>query len=245
MALVPCPECGNENSAIATVCPKCGHPLAPAEAYARNPKEDRENDNNGIPLSLYPEQQRVTTQQTTRNEKVNRKTKVIVGSLLALVLVAAGLSAGYYMRSRSSVATVPQPSPSSSIVEAASDAAATRSSDWKFPTSEMVSKEINGKTFYVVEGAFFASAFTYKGLESTLVVISDKARAYIEFSSEDPKLMASVVFRAVLQPAENIPFPEVRTWEGMTVYVFKTRSGKLAGVVPLEDGKFVVVLLPM
>lgn len=173
----------------------------------------------------------------------SRGAKAIIGLLLALVLLAAGLSAGYYIRSRSSVAAVHQPTPSSSVIAAIPTPTPPRSSDWKFPAPGMRSAEVNGKTFYVLETGLFASEFTYKGFESALVVLTDKQKAYLDFMSDNPKPKAALVFQAVLHG--DMAMPEVRTWEGETVYVFKTRSGKLAGIIPLSDGRFAVVLLPL
>ena len=35
MNLAPCPDCGNECSLLATVCPKCGRPFKPGDLKAK------------------------------------------------------------------------------------------------------------------------------------------------------------------------------------------------------------------
>jgi hypothetical protein len=74
-------------------------------------------------------------------------------------------------------------------------------------------------------------------------VLTDKQRAYLDFMIDSPNKKAGLISHAVLYG--DVAIPEVRTWEGETVYVLKTRSGKLAGIIPLSDGRFAVVLLPL
>jgi hypothetical protein len=84
----------------------------------------------------------------------SRGAKAIIGLLLALVLLAAGLGAGYYMRSRSSVAAVHQPTTSSPVVAPTPTPTLTRSSDWKFPTPGMKTTEVNEKLSMYLKAAF-------------------------------------------------------------------------------------------
>lgn len=59
----------------------------------------------------------------------------------------------------------------------------------------MASKEIDGNTLYEIAEGFYVSEFTYKDMESTLVVIWDKVKAYVEFNSDSPSLMPFLVFQ--------------------------------------------------
>ncbi|MBC7795340.1 MAG: zinc ribbon domain-containing protein [Pyrinomonadaceae bacterium] len=62
MSMINCPECGNECSALAPICPNCGHPFAPAVVPTPVPQQPRvvirevpQSDNGGFkPWMLAP-----------------------------------------------------------------------------------------------------------------------------------------------------------------------------------------------
>lgn len=112
MPLIPCPDCDNENSPIATVCPKCGRPLGQSEPNSGILQKEFGKHSAEIVVDIDKDERLVGNQKTTKK----KKTAILIIGLLVL-LIGVGILSRAYMNSRSpSVGEPPPPAPPVSAV---------------------------------------------------------------------------------------------------------------------------------
>lgn len=93
MALIKCPECGNDVSTEASACPKCGFPIREKNSQI---KHEDEQEKEGIPFidmrNLDDEQEESAPQINYNAEKKGGCLKavlVIIGILLGIIVLGA------------------------------------------------------------------------------------------------------------------------------------------------------------
>ena len=79
MALVKCPECGNEVSDRAVSCPKCGYPLE--KKSSQSCEHNSATENNGD--AVYAK----TDVNNIQPEKINKKIIIPVIAIVAITIV--------------------------------------------------------------------------------------------------------------------------------------------------------------
>lgn len=77
MNLAPCPDCGNQCSLLATVCPKCGRPFQPGDLKATDPPRQSAEER---AAQWTPEWEKESLKTPLRNSGA-------IGGLIAAVLI--------------------------------------------------------------------------------------------------------------------------------------------------------------